>query len=401
MSDVDPPIDGVPKPSQRMPSWVWKAIAIFWLGFLATVAGRFVFSRLTGLLTLLLVSLFLALAIEPGVNRLAARGWRRGQATILILFVVFVFTLVFVVAIGTLVGGQIANLLQDSERTVTKTVNGINDLFGTKINARKAIENINDPDGPFQRFINSQRDRVFDLSVAALGFLLQLFSVLLFTFYLVADGPRLRRSICSRLAPERQLRVLTGWELAITKTGGYLYSRALLAALSAFFHWVLFQAIGLQAPVAMALWVGLISQFLPVVGTYIAGALPILLAVIDSPLEAVIVTGFVVLYQQVENYLFAPRITARTMELHPAIAFGSALAGAAVLGPVGAILALPAAAMGQALGSDWGSRHEVIDNPLTRLPTRKPRGNRKLRRAMRKNKSRPPSDPEDGSDEPG
>ena len=206
MTDAELPVDDVPVPvslsaRQKMPSWVWKAVAIFWLGFLATVAGRFVFSRLTGLLTLLLVSLFLALAIEPGVNRLAARGWRRGRATVLILFVVFVFTIVFVVAIGTLVGGQIANLLQDSERTVTKTVNGINDLFGTKISAGRVIENINDPNGPFQRFINSQRDRVFDLSITALGFLLQLFSVLLFTFYLVADGPRLRRSICSRLPP--------------------------------------------------------------------------------------------------------------------------------------------------------------------------------------------------------
>ncbi len=388
MTDAELPVENGAVPvslpvRQKMPGWVWKAVAIFWLGFLATVAGRFVFSRLTGLLTLLLVSLFLALAIEPGVNRLAARGWRRGRATVLILFVVFVFTIVFVVAIGTLVGGQIANLLQDSERTVTKTVNGINDLFGTKISAGRVIENINDPNGPFQRFINSQRDRVFDLSITALGFLLQLFSVLLFTFYLVADGPRLRRSICSRLPPVRQERVLKGWELAITKTGGYLYSRALLAALSAFFHWVLFQSIGLQAPVAMALWVGLISQFLPVVGTYIAGALPILLAVIDSPLEAVIVAAFVVLYQQIENYLFAPRITARTMELHPAIAFGSALAGAAVLGPVGAILALPAAAMAQALGSDWGARHDVIDNPLTQVQARNQHVSRAVRRAQR------------------
>ena len=388
MTDAELPVENGAVPvslpvRQKMPGWVWKAVAIFWLGFLATVAGRFVFSRLTGLLTLLLVSLFLALAIEPGVNRLAARGWRRGRATVLILFVVFVFTIVFVVAIGTLVGGQIANLLQDSERTVTKTVNGINDLFGTKISAGRVIENINDPNGPFQRFINSQRDRVFDLSITALGFLLQLFSVLLFTFYLVADGPRLRRSICSRLPPVRQERVLKGWELAITKTGGYLYSRALLAALSALFHWVLFQSIGLQAPVAMALWVGLISQFLPVVGTYIAGALPILLAVIDSPLEAVIVAAFVVLYQQIENYLFAPRITARTMELHPAIAFGSALAGAAVLGPVGAILALPAAAMAQALGSDWGARHDVIDNPLTQVQARNPHVSRAVRRAQR------------------
>jgi predicted PurR-regulated permease PerM len=197
--------------------------------------------------------------------------------------------------------------------------------------------------------------------------LLQLFSVLLFAFYLVADGPRMRRSICSRMRPERQQRVLYVLELAITKTGGYLYSRALLASFSAFFHWVLFQSLGTRAPIAMALWVGLISQFLPVVGTYLAGALPILLALVDSPGKALVMLVFVVLYQQLENYLFLPRITARTMELHPAWAFGAALAGGAVLGPVGAILALPAAAMAQAVLSEGGVRHEVIDVPLTRV----------------------------------
>ena len=367
----------------KMPSWVWKGILIFWLGFVATVFGRFLLSRLTGLLTLLLVSLFLALAIEPGVNRLAARGWRRGRATMLILLGVMVATLIFVVAIGTLVGTQIADLLENSSSTVTKTVDGINDLFGTHIDATEVIDNIQDDDGPVQRFIDSQQDKVFDLSVAALGILLQVFSVLLFTFYLVADGPRMRRSICSRLPAVRQERVLHTWELAITKTGGYLYSRALLAGLSALFHWILFQSIGLQAAVAMALWVGLISQFLPVVGTYIAGALPVLLAVIDSPIKAVVIMVFVVLYQQVENYLFAPRITARTMELHPAIAFGAALGGAALLGGVGAILALPAAAMGQALISDWGTRHEVIDNPLTRIAPPRPRQPRQPRTRRR------------------
>ena len=78
----------------------------------------------------------------------------------------------------------------------------------------------------------------------ALGVLLQLFSVLLFTFYLVADGPRLRRAICSRLRPARQEQVLRAWELAVDKTGGYLYSRALLALLSAVFHWIVFQSVG-------------------------------------------------------------------------------------------------------------------------------------------------------------
>jgi len=77
------------------------------------------------------------------------------------------------------------------------------------------------------------------------------------------------------------------------------------------------------------------------------------------------VLAAIVVYQQIENYLLAPRITARTMELHPALAFGSALGGAAVLGAVGAVLALPAAAMVQALISDWGRRHSVIESDLT------------------------------------
>jgi predicted PurR-regulated permease PerM len=284
-----------------------------------------------------------------------------------ILVGVFLGFLIFVAAIGTLVGQQIATLLGDSEKYVNRTVDFINNNFDTHINASQVIESINDPNGAVQKFIRSQQGKVVDLSVAALGVLVKGLSVMLFTFYLVADGPKMRRAICSRLRPDRQRRMLSGWELAIDKTGGYLYSRALLAGLSAFFHWVLFQAIGIQAPVAMALWVGLISQFLPVVGTYLAGVLPVLLTFLDSPLKALIVLIAIVVYQQIENYLFSPRITARTMELHPAVAFGAALAGIELLGAAGAILALPAAAMLQARAGQWGQRHEVIESELTAL----------------------------------
>jgi predicted PurR-regulated permease PerM len=234
-----------------------------------------------------------------------------------------------------------------------------------------------------QEFIRSQQDEALQLSATVLSLLLQLFGVLFFTYYLVADGPRLRRSICSRLAPDRQRQVLDTWDLAIQKTGGYLYSRLLLALLSALAHWILLQSIGAPAPVALALWVGLVSQFIPVVGTYIAGALPVVLVFIDSPVKALIVIVFIIVYQQVENYLFAPRITARTMAIHPAVAFGAALAGAALLGGVGAILALPTAAMFQALASSWGERHEVMDHSLTVVV-----------RAPRKRKRRWRSEPE-------
>ena len=231
------------------------------------------------------------------------------------------------------------------------------------------IDEFNDPDGRVQEFIQSQSDDAVRLSLAVVGVIFQVLSVLLFTFYLVADGPRLRRAICSPARHRRaRRRVLQAWELAITKTGGYLYSRALLALLSTFFHWIVFQSIGTPAPIALALWVGLVSQFLPVVGTYLAGILPVLLTFVDSPLKALIVIVFIVVYQQIENYFFAPRITARTMELHPAVAFGAALAGAALLGFVGALLALPAAAMVQAFLGEWGNRYDVVDSHLTADP---------------------------------
>ena len=192
--------------------------------------------------------------------------------------------------------------------------------------------------------------------------------MLLFTFYLVADGPKLRRAICSRLHPARQERVLGGlgagrqqdrrlpllagpcWRCSRRSSTGSCSSR-----------WAP------PRPSALALWVGIVSQFLPVVGTYLAGVLPVLLTFLDSPLKALIVLIAIVVYQQIENYLFSPRITARTMELHPALAFGAALGGAAVLGAVGAVLALPAAAMAQAIVSEWGDRHQVIKSELTEV----------------------------------
>ena len=360
-----------------MPKWVPRAIVLFWMMFLAALVARELFHQLSSFLLLVLVSIFLAFAIEPGVNRLAKRGWRRGSGTLLIIFGVITFIGVFLGAVGTLVGSQVADVLKNSEMYVNDTVDFVNDTFNANIDPAEVNASIADPKGPVQKFIKNQQGKVISLSVNALGASLQLLTIVLFTFYLVADGPRLRRVICSRLPEAKQRTVLKTWELAIAKTGGYLYSRALLALVSAFFHWIAFQAIGTPAPIAMALWVGIVSQFLPVVGTYLAGVLPLLLTFFDSPFKALLVVAFVLVYQQLENYLISPRITARTLHVHAAVAFGSAIVGGAILGPVGAVLALPAAAMAQALIGSWGPRHDVVDDELVRMPA--PR----VKRAMR------------------
>lgn len=373
--------DIAPGDNRRMPRWVPRAVVLFWAGALGAIAFRHVFHRLSSFLVLMLVALFVALAMEPGVNRLEARGWKRGRATLTILLAVIVVTLTFFGVVGTLVGQQVADLLKNSSTYVNDTVEFVNDTFNTNINPAEVNARIADPDGPVQEFIRSQQSQVFNLSVQALNVLFQSFTVVLFAFYLVADAPRLRRTICARLRPEQQERLLSTWDLAIKATAGYLDSRLLLAALSAFFHWIALQAIGTPAPIAMALWVGLVSQFLPVIGTYLAGVLPLLLTFLESPGRALAVVVFILVYQQVENYFFAPRITARTMELHAALAFGSALVGGAVLGPVGAILGLPFAAMVQGVLASSGNKHDVVDTPLVRVQEKKKPQPRRKRRS--------------------
>ena len=118
-----------------------------------------------------------------------------------------------------------------------------------------------------------------------LSLLFQIVTSFVFAYYFTADGPRLRRAICSLLPPARQRRVLDTWELSIDMTGSYIYSRGLQAIISAFATWLFLFVIGVPYSLALGVWVGVISQFIPTIGTYFALILPTLIALIEDPIE--------------------------------------------------------------------------------------------------------------------
>jgi predicted PurR-regulated permease PerM len=217
-----------------------------------------------------------------------------------------------------------------------------------------------------QNNIGQVATRVASVGAFILSLVFQVLTIGLFTFYLVADGPRFRRTVCSVLTPRRQREVLAVWDIAIDKTGGYLYSRLLLAAVNAIATLVVLTVLGVPFALPLALWQGFVSQFIPIVGTYIAAAIPLLVALLEDPISAIVFLVFVAIYQQIENYVLSPRITARTMQLHPAVAFAAALAGGSIGGLLGAFMALPAAAVIQAAISSYLTRHEVVESELTR-----------------------------------
>lgn len=351
--------------SDRMPRWVPRAILLFFGVLIGLGVILWLIIKLKSLLIMLLVALFLSFALEPAVNWLANRGWRRGPATGLVMLALFLMVGLFVWAMGSLLVDQVTELVDEAPRYIENTETWINDTFEAEVDADDLVLEFQEG-GSARDFATNLAGNIVSAGATVVTVLFQFLTILLFTFYLVADGPRLRRAVLSVLPPGRQREVLRVWEIAIDKTGGYIYSRGVLAFFSSVVHGIAFTLIGVPFPVPLAIWVGLVSQFVPTVGTYIAGALPIIIALIDEPIDALWVLIVVVLYQQIENYLLAPPIQAETMDIHPAVAFGAVIAGASILGPIGALLALPAGATGQAFVSTYLRRHEVVESPLTR-----------------------------------
>ncbi|WP_067640584.1 AI-2E family transporter [Actinomadura latina] len=354
-----------PAGPRRMPAWLPKAFALAGAAVLAFLAGLWLLQRLRELLLLLLTSLFLAFAIEPAVNWLARHRWRRGPATALMFAAVGILLAGFLGGIGSLLATQATNLIDGFPGYVRQLIGWVNGTFGTHLSQHTLFQRLPTVTGALSRHLSSLAQNVWGIGATAFGVVFKALGVLLFTFYLSAEGPQFRRTVCSLLPPHRQREVLRAWEIAVAKTGGYIYSRGLLALISGIAHYTAMMVLGVPYAATLALWVGVVSQFIPAIGTYLAGAVPVLIALTVSPATALWMLLFILAYQQLENYLLQPRITARTLDMHPAVAFGLILAGAAVAGPIGVLLAVPLGASLQAFAGAYVRRYDVQDHPLT------------------------------------
>lgn len=355
-----------------LPPWIHRLLAAVAGWVVLLFAARWALGELRVLVVMVLVALFLSLAMEPLVDRLARRGWRRGAATGLVMLgFVTLMAALFAAAASVLVG-EARDLVDHAPRYVRDFERFVNRDLGIDWNADSLVRELRRGDRTIIDQDQITRTAV-DLGTSVGAVLLQSATILIFAFYMTADGPRLRRTICSRLPRRHQTVVLDTWELAIAKTGGYLYSRGIQALVSAAVTTVFLLVVGVPYAFALGLWVGVVSQFIPTIGTYIAMVLPVLVAFKERPSTGLWVLVFLVAYQQFENYVLGPRVTRHTMDVHPALAIGTVFAGGLLLGGVGALLALPATGVIQAALSSYTTERAVISTHLTDEPPRRRR----------------------------
>ena len=350
--------------ANRPPRWLWRALVMAAAVVFVSIFAWGALGSLNGLFVNLLIALFIALTLEPVVLWLVRHGWKRGAAAGTTLIGSVVVAAGVMVLFGNLFVQQLVQLIEAAPATYESVTAWLERQFDIVVPESKELI-----DQALTSWGGDVASGALLVGSTIAGSIIAFLTVMLVTYYLLAAGPRFRASICRYLTPARQSEVLRLWDITQTKVSDFISTRVVLAAVATVVTAVFLVVLDTPYALPLALFTGLVSQFVPTVGTYIGGALPIVVALTSQgATKAIIVLAFIVAYQQVENLWLAPKISAKALEMNPAISFVVVLAFGAVFGPLGAFLGLPIAATIQAVANTYLRRHELVASPMLADP---------------------------------
>lgn len=334
----------------------WVLVAVFALAALV----KFVINDGGGVIFTLIMSTLAAIAMEPAVARLSHR-MRRGVATMIVMLGVLAFVIVFLLAFGRLLGEQLATFVQSVPALVESAVAWANETFGTSLSVQKLLDQFTGGTTGLAKVAGDLAGGLIGVVAAVLAAFFSSITFFFFAFYLSADSPRLRMWVASLVPPKQQEVFGVAWDLAVLKTGGYVSARLVLAAICGGLSSLFMLIIGMDYWLALGIWTGLVAQFVPTIGTYIAIALPVFVGLVGpEPWQGLALLAFALVYQQIENVTIEPRISAEAVDVHPAVSFAAVMFGAALFGVAGAFVAVPVAALMLALFGIYSKKYDLV-----------------------------------------
>jgi predicted PurR-regulated permease PerM len=168
------------------------------------------------------------------------------------------------------------------------------------------------------------------------------------TVYLLIDAPRLARFVYQIAPPDRRDDAALLLQSMTRVVGGYIRGQFITSAMIAGYTFVVLTVVGVPNALAFAVLAG-IADIIPLIGAYIAVGPQVAAASDQSLTAAIIVLVALLIYQQFEDRLLVPRVYGATLNLPPLVVLITVLIGGELLGVVGILLSLPAAAAGRVL----------------------------------------------------
>jgi predicted PurR-regulated permease PerM len=292
-------------------------------------------------LTLVVVSLFLACGLNPPVMFLERRGLSRSAACTVVIVAFLAAVALFVVALVPVITDQVASLtdrvpgwLDDLQRN--ERVQQLNEEYDVIDKVQEYVAN--------GEFVSGLFGGALGVGLAVLSALFNAFIVVVLTLYFLASLQSTKQALYHLAPASRRDRVARLGDQIVRNIGGYVSGAFVVALCAGTASLVLLFAVGLgEYAVALAFVVALLDV-IPMIGATLGAVVVCAIAFATDLQAGVVCTIFFVLYQQVENYVVYPRVMKRSVDIPGAVVVIAALVGTALLGIVGALLAVPTAA---------------------------------------------------------
>ncbi len=295
---------------------------------------------LTSVLVLIVIALFLAVGLNPFVERLTARGLQRRWAVLIVAGTCLLLFAGFVTAIAQPLAEQTSSLIASLPQHLEQ--------LGRNATVRRFDAKYNIV-GRLQSLL-AQADTAKMIAGGILGFgeflissVFKAFTVLVMTIYFLGSLPTIKQSTYQLIPASRRSRVGELADGVLERVGGYVSGAVTVAALAGLASYLMLAVLNVPYMLPLALLIAL-TDFVPLVGATIGALIVTLVVLFDSPVKAVVAGIFFIVYQQFENFVIYPRVMARSVDVPPMIAVIAALIGAALLGVIGALLAIPLSA---------------------------------------------------------
>ena len=328
-------------------------------------------------LILVLISLVLAIGFDPGVHWVVKRlKVRRGLAVAVILFSAVAVLGIFLALVIPPIVSEVQDLARDLPR-YTEKLKSSRGLLGDAQKRFDLAKRLEDLSKDLPRLASSSFGTILSFGRSVAGGVFSFLTIVVLICYFMGSMPRVKDGVASLFPAQDRSRYRELLEEPTDKIGGYVSGQATVSAIAGVTSFIAFLVIGVPFPAALALLVA-ITGLIPSVGALIGAVISTLVAAFAGSGPALLTLIYMVIYQQVENYLISPRIMKKAVDLSPAAVIVAVLIGGALLGFVGVLLALPLAASAKVVVRDlWlGPRIEKVregrqaDSP----PPRKRRG---------------------------
>jgi predicted PurR-regulated permease PerM len=317
----------------------------------AVLAGLYLLYLIREVVGLVLIAVFFALALAPAVNWLDDRKVPRWAAILL----VYLSIAGGIVGIGLLVVPPIVNGVNNLSNDLPGYVDDLNknETFRDYNEKYDIVPKLKQQAEDLPSKLGDAVGTLRDVTVGVFDRLVQLFSILVITFLLLMDGAKILDFAYRQMPPEREARLRTVASDISNAISGYVFGNFVISILAALVTYVTLTLLDAPFAAPLAVLFGFFD-LIPLIGATLGGILVgIVVAFTDFPTAVIVWVVVLIAYQQIENNLIQPVVYGRTVQIHPLVVIVAVLIGAALLGVLGALVAIPAAAAIQSVVRDW------------------------------------------------